>query len=324
MATATSPREEDRVQKSQRKLMDMLIQQNSQLEVEIGRLNRELDESTKGILMRGYLHKFRDREISFASKWGLRYFVLQGTTISYYIDDRDLRPRRTIDLAGCLLQEEGTKKGGLFHVFSIFWPTSDDPETAGNLLLRLSTEHKGEAAQWVAMLRQACHIETDETEPEPFLDDRITGLITSPGAVATVDTVSCISNNGAPSVEEEWSNSPIDGDMTHDDELSAETMKRVISSTEILKKSTSRQNIRFRGSLKPSSSGRHLLKVKPPSSPAKAAAPTGGLNRKYPASKPIHIESNPSPLSSDVRPGEQNYRGFFNLVREILSYYPII
>ena len=35
--------------------------------------------------------------------------------------------------------------------------------------------------------------------------------------------------------------------------------------------------------------------------------------KTYPASKPIHVKNMPSPLSTDVRPGEQNYRGFFHL-----------
>ena len=48
----------------------------------------ELDEVTKGVMKRGYLNKWRDREISYASKWGLRYFVLKGNLLSYFMDDR--------------------------------------------------------------------------------------------------------------------------------------------------------------------------------------------------------------------------------------------
>lgn len=39
----------------------------------------------------------------------------------------------------------------------------------------------------------------------------------------------------------------------------------------------------------------------------------------FPACKPMHTQSVTSPLSSDVRPGEQNYRGFFNLGVIILA-----
>ena len=77
------------------------------MEREITRLNKELDEATKGVLMRGYLYKFRDRDISFASKWGLRYFLLQGKSLSYFIDENESRPRRTIDLSGCSIRDEG-------------------------------------------------------------------------------------------------------------------------------------------------------------------------------------------------------------------------
>lgn len=49
-----------------------------------------------------------------------RYFVLQGKVISYYADERDNRPRRTIDLSHCVVRSEGTKKGGTCHVFCLY------------------------------------------------------------------------------------------------------------------------------------------------------------------------------------------------------------
>jgi len=68
------------------KEMDMLLQQNALLEIEVTTLCAELDELTKGIVKRGYLYKWRDREISYASKWGLRYFELKGTRYESYHD----------------------------------------------------------------------------------------------------------------------------------------------------------------------------------------------------------------------------------------------
>ena len=88
----------------------MLLQMNAELEVRVKQLCDELDEVTGGVMKRGYLYKWRDREISFASKWGLRYFVLTGNSLSYFIDDREQRPRRTIDLTNCIVRNEGTKK----------------------------------------------------------------------------------------------------------------------------------------------------------------------------------------------------------------------
>jgi hypothetical protein len=46
--------------------------------------------------------------------------VLQGKTISYYADERDNRPRRTIDLSHCIVRNEGTKKGGMYHIICIY------------------------------------------------------------------------------------------------------------------------------------------------------------------------------------------------------------
>ena len=91
---------------------DTLLQRNAELEEEVERLYLELDEATNGILKRGYLYKWRDREISFASKWGLRYFTLRGHTLSYYHDDKDPRPRNTVNLSNCEIRWEGGKKKG--------------------------------------------------------------------------------------------------------------------------------------------------------------------------------------------------------------------
>ena len=154
------------------KNLEILLLQNQLLEHEIQRLNHQLDESTNGIHMRGYLHKYRDREISFASKWGLRYFVLQCQNLSYFADDQERRPRRTIDLLGCIVRDEGTKKSGHYHVFSIMTRWTDDDadlienDTGGDVLLRLSTTSKADAIQWIKMLGLACSMqhETDEDD----------------------------------------------------------------------------------------------------------------------------------------------------------------
>jgi hypothetical protein len=70
--------------KAQLKGLEILLKQNAALEAEVKRLCSELDEATLGVLKRGYLYKWRDREISYAAKWGLRYFVLRGKSFSYY------------------------------------------------------------------------------------------------------------------------------------------------------------------------------------------------------------------------------------------------
>mmetsp|Transcript_8230 Transcript_8230/g.13669 ORF Transcript_8230/g.13669 Transcript_8230/m.13669 type:complete len:976 (-) Transcript_8230:1086-4013(-) len=140
--------------------MEILLQQNAELEKEIERLNNELDEVTLGVQKKGYLYKWREREIFYASKWGLRYFVLQGNKIAYYGNDQELRPRRTIDLTNCYVRDEGKKKGGIYHMFSVYLGentnnTSDD-STEGSLILRCSSESSAEVALWIDMLEQGC------------------------------------------------------------------------------------------------------------------------------------------------------------------------
>ena len=72
--------------------------------LKVERLGKELDDVTLGVQKKGFLYKWRDKEISFASKWCLRYFVLQGNMLSYYADDKEHRPRRTFDLSKCFVR----------------------------------------------------------------------------------------------------------------------------------------------------------------------------------------------------------------------------
>lgn len=161
----------DQVSSKSSKNIELLLQQNWKLEREITRLNRELDEATNGILMRGYLYKFRDREIAWASKWSLRYFLLQGKSLSYFVDDHDHRPRRTYDLSGCVVQDDGPKKSGQYYCFSIIFCHNNDFETPcsveqdeehesaqddRHLLLRLSSVNRAESLQWMRSLEHAC------------------------------------------------------------------------------------------------------------------------------------------------------------------------
>lgn len=102
--TSVADRKELKSLRAQVKGVEILLQQNAALEHEVERLGKELDNLTQGVQKKGYLYKWRDREITFASKWCLRYFVLQGNTFSYYVDDKELRPRRTFDLSKCFVR----------------------------------------------------------------------------------------------------------------------------------------------------------------------------------------------------------------------------
>ncbi|RYG96896.1 hypothetical protein EON65_53715 [archaeon] len=141
---------------TQARLIELLLRQNTALEKELERVNRQLDENSMGIHKKGYLYKFREREIYFAPKWGMRYFVLQGNQLSYYGDDQERRPRRTISLSRCFVKDEGTKKHGQFHVFSIYLE-GDEDNTDGSLLIRLSSDNAADASMWIDILDQACH-----------------------------------------------------------------------------------------------------------------------------------------------------------------------
>ncbi len=363
--TKTPQEKEISYLKSQLQGFELLLQQNAELESEVTRLNTELDTATLSIVKRGYLHKWRDHEIGYASRWGLRYFSLQGHTLSYYGDESESRPRRTFDLSHCVVRAEGTKKNGQFHVISIYLARSDADEAedplddsfadfnddyspAMALMVRVSTEKKAEAQQWLEMLEQGCAF-TELTKGEPEIADMhdASGILGTIGTTKTSDT--------APFIED--LPEPAGGD------LSPVLLRRVRSSNLALQKSVSRQALarkvlEARGgeayndeSCAPSSSSYSAVsKAKPgnlsieipsgnelrrrgnakevtsisgsgnnnKSDIVLAPSTPGGTKKRrpikdFPAYKPMHTKSNWSPLSHERGQGEINYRGFFNL-----------
>jgi diacylglycerol O-acyltransferase-1 len=293
------------------KAIDVLMQQNADLEREVGRLMAEIDEVTKGIVKRGYLYKYRDREISYASKWALRYFTLQGKILSYYNDERDTRPRRTIDLSKCVVKEEGTKKGGQYHVFGIYLGTSD-AEGSGALLMRLSSEISAEAMQWVDMLEQGCAME----------DENFQEYITSSNFNDNILLSKIGDDNNEVVIDKDkdgWTNHidpAADEIVDSNDPNLSRALVRVKSSTLVLQRSLSRQTmarkvLSIRSPTNFSSSGTRLSQAV--SSPKNKSKNGNIVGRSFPGSKPVHLSINNSPLSSEAKPSEQNYRGFFNL-----------
>jgi diacylglycerol O-acyltransferase-1 len=148
----------------QQNYLEILLRQNAALELAVSQLTSELAEATAGILLRGYLFKWRDREISFAAKWSLRYFVLQGNTLSYFIDESDRRPRKTIDLSTCIVHDEGYSKTGNFHIFGLYLANSYELTKGpqGGAILRLSTKNEADANNWIEMLNKACKMRPTE------------------------------------------------------------------------------------------------------------------------------------------------------------------
>ena len=303
--------------------MDIILLQNAQLEKEVTRLCDELDEVTKGVLKRGYLYKWRDREISFASKWGLRYFILTGCSLSYFVDDREHRPRRTIDLTNCYVRDEGVKQAGKFHVFAIYLNT-DYETNDNNLLLRLSCESTSESKQWIEMLHTACNIDHNSKQ-----------VYEIPGVLA--DDISAFRPLAFKGKEGSFKEMPLSIDTS---DMSSQTIQRVKSSEWVLQKSLSRTLMNTneapserRGSSVAESKGKDEIQTIGPSplspkpeldSSVNNRGGTAGKEaerkKKAPhmaASKPIHTEAVPSALSEDAR--QQNYRGFFNLGVIILA-----
>lgn len=265
--------------------VDELLKQNAAMEEVIIDLSSELEEATTGILKRGHLFKWRERSISFASNWGLRYFTLQGHVLSYFNDEKDRHPRKTIDMTNCFILDEGLATNKQHHIFSICSKELNEENRGpqSGALMRLSSEHGAEASQWIAMLEKACGFETPDKTPSRL----------------SIDT-------------------PPDG-LT----ISNPVLTRVQSSEAILnshskRKSTSPRKFQSRESMLPSASPTKGIKKG-----GKKISPRGqhqdliqNLKKKvrvtsFPASKNMHTASKESPLSSAAT--KQNYRGFFNL-----------
>ncbi len=357
--------------KYQLKSMEILLSQNAALEKEVDRLCAELDEASHGVTKRGYLYKWRDREIYYAPKWGLRYFVVHGNKLSYYGDEHERRPRRTINLSKCYVKNEGTKKNGSFHVFSIFLTESHDDTLDDTLLLKLSSDNAAEALLWIDILEQACSMK-DEGEGNDGKDgslnstpQSLSGSLTESDILHSIEKrkgskdatdVSSISNidqkpvlQRTTSLDEGWGNSPIDLDspvrtipngqspVVTDTELPQPTaandsnsfstamLSRVQSANRILQKALSRPGLFRRAPSLQHPSGHFttsgsqlssLADVKSTETSPSLVAKKAKLHRQikaFPGYKPMHTVAVPSPLSGEVRPGEYNFRGFFNL-----------
>lgn len=333
--------------------VEVLLRQNAALEREVERLVSELDQHSMGIQKKGYLNKWREREIYFAPKWGLRYFVLQGNKLSYYGDDHERRPRRTIDLSRCFVRDEGPKKGGQFHVFSIYLEGTAADNSDSSLLIRLSSDSAAEAAMWIDSLEQACslHDGADKSGNDPLLDIPMVMDEPSPRPAVTseemampglkkqpsllhyineddpdhhIPQVSPISNNG-DTTKDEWHSEavPIDLDNVKPGLLPPVMLQRVKSASLVLQKSMSRIGSKIMSHAKLptfniSGTRLSLADVRPDGVGGRKKARDHKAIRSFPAYKPMHLHAAPSPLSNEARPGEYNFRGFFNLGAIIL------
>lgn len=298
--TSVADAKELKALRAQVKGVEILMQQNAALEQEVERLGKELDDVTQGVQKKGYLYKWRDREISFASKWCLRYFVLQGNTLSYYVDDKELRPRRTFDLSKCfvrylvvfifcshyfnasMLREEGMKKG--FHVFSIFLgPYDNEVHDDGSLLIRLSTENGADYALWVDMVEQACamkdmNIGSEEATPKSQDDGGV--LVRNEASSPIVGSLRGIMKQApfppplisiyAPTTEQgndvtdDWGQSPVDASLENIDDMNLLIDNHGDSLNPVMIKRVKSSNLILRKSLSRQTIARKVLAGRAP------------------------------------------------------------
>ena len=203
----------------------------------MNRLSDELDNATQAIVNRGHLYKWREIEFSWATNWVKRYFTLQGSTLSYYGEENERRPKRTIDLSRCVVRYDGTKKKGMFHVFSIYLVNQkeeddgDDDSTHLSLLMRLSSDDKAEAMQWIDVLEQGCAVE------------EIKSMSTTQFRKLSGDFT--VGSPADPDAEGILTELPVDMESTLTDpsDLSPIMLERVQSASESLKRVASKQTI---------------------------------------------------------------------------------
>lgn len=343
MATTTSSTdaslaEQNSSLQAQVRGMEILLKQNAALEKEVKRLCSELGEVTLGVEKRGYLYKFREREIYYAPKWGLRYFVLQGRKLSYFGDENENRPRRTIDLSKCFVRDEGTKKNGQFYVFGIYLSSEDagDADAEEQLIMKLSADHQVEASLWIDMLEQACALSDDQFKME-IREAHMPVLLELPTPKSDEDSSTPAADgdkkDSSPNDKEDkpknhdedldhgWGHISLDGALNELDTsgISLPVLKRVQSSSLALQESNAKQTLARRIMSKRSPndftiSGTRLMHLDKQFSPSRRKTTDKKyVPKAFPGYKPMHLAAAPSPLSNEVRPGEYSFRGFFNL-----------
>ncbi|KAL3928558.1 MAG: hypothetical protein SGPRY_002338 [Prymnesium sp.] len=153
------------------------------LRQQIEALQRQCSSLCEGVLVgSGWLHVWRPQSGSWlfpsgASRWHLRWFTLKGDQLSYFKkqpSEGDV-PRRTIEVANCVVVEEGCKKsrGRSYWIFSL-WTQGTLGAVRGpgsGALLRLSCEGEKQAEGWIQQLRNASVRRTKQTEGEGGLEE---------------------------------------------------------------------------------------------------------------------------------------------------------
>lgn len=102
------------------------------------------------VKLQGYLHRFTPFPNSlFSSPWEVRYFCLVDRCLKCFLSEEKvaLIPEMELHINGCSLQWEGLKRER-FWTFSIL-------DSAGCVLIRLSSTSESTAQQWMTLLTSA-------------------------------------------------------------------------------------------------------------------------------------------------------------------------
>jgi hypothetical protein len=116
----------------------------------------------------GMLYKKRDM----MKGWRIRHFVLEGSTLQYYLDADDPTPRGTLDIAGCSISSDKpvTVDGNEIYPFIIVTPKPKHQ-------YYLASDNKLDADVWIAKLLDIASSFKpadggDSHEPEPIMSPK--------------------------------------------------------------------------------------------------------------------------------------------------------
>lgn len=141
-----------------KKQIDHLLAEIEQLKTANEQLKEQL--AARSVHLGEYLYKWRAVALPLlGSEWELRYWVLSGTTLSYYTSARDIgfSPREEISVMSCYVAWEGLR-GGRFWAFSVL-------DSGGSVLARMAAPARPNAERWLAALEAAGCVRDDGLVP---------------------------------------------------------------------------------------------------------------------------------------------------------------
>ncbi|GFR48231.1 hypothetical protein Agub_g10092, partial [Astrephomene gubernaculifera] len=141
---------EGQAQDSHAKELDKLQKEVEQLRAANEQLKEQL--AARAVHLGEYLFKWRAVALPLlGSEWELRYWVLRGSSLSYFRSARDtgFSPREEFSVLGCYVAWEGQRGGtGRYWALSLL-------DRGGSLLVRLAAPSREAGERWLGALQQA-------------------------------------------------------------------------------------------------------------------------------------------------------------------------